>query len=165
MSTDLLKRSAEGAAAGVAGTLVLQGVMALNRTVAPNAEAPEAEDPASFILWQVEKHLPKKMWMAFSRSGVESAAGMGLSLGYGATFGAINAALCDKEKSMSRAVIDGAGFGLAVWAVGYLGWLPMAKLMPPIWRQEPKQIAGPVIQHLAYGIATVVGYQLLLRKW
>ncbi len=87
MSQDLLTRTAEGALAGVVGTLLLQGVMAGVQQAFPQAETPESEDPASFMLWQVEKHLPRKMWMNIPPAA-ETAAGIALSLGYGATFGA-----------------------------------------------------------------------------
>jgi len=33
--------------------------------------------------------------------------------------------------------------------------------MPPIPQQEAKQVAGPVVQHVIFGIATVAAYQWL----
>ncbi|HVX85000.1 MAG TPA: hypothetical protein VH253_09310 [Phycisphaerae bacterium] len=161
MSQDLMRRVAVGAAAGVAGTLVLQGTVMGMQRLAPQWDAPEAEDPASFMLWQGEKHLPRKVWMGIPAKA-ETAAGVGLSLAYGATFGALYAAA--RGHSRSR-LLEGALLGTAVWAVGYLGWLPAAKLIPPVWRQELKQITGPVVQHLVYGVVTVAAYEYLRGKW
>lgn len=161
MSQDLMKRAAVGAAAGIAGTLVLQGaVMGMKKTV-PQWDAPEAEDPASFMLWQAEKHLPAETWMNIPAKA-ETAAGIGLSLAYGAAFGALYAAA--RGHSRSR-LLEGALLGTAVWAVGYLGWLPATNLIPPVWRQEAKQITGPVVQHLLYGVITVAAYEYLSGKW
>ena len=161
MSSSLAKRTLEGALAGFAGTALLQGLVIGAKYFFPQADAPETEDPASFMLWQVEKRLPQKLWMSIPPTA-ETAAGYALSFGYGATFGAIYGALRPQK---SCTWVDGAIVGTACWAVGYLGWLPAAKLMPPVWRQTPSQIAGPVIEHLAFGIATVVAYELISRRW
>lgn len=161
MRQDIAKRGAEGAVAGIAGTFLLQGVMLGMQQFFPQAETPEAEDPASFMLWQVEKRLPKKVWMRIPPTA-EQVAGIGLSLAYGAAFGAIYGAVRPKRGCVW---VDGAVLGTAVWAVGYLGWLPAAGLIPPIWKQTPVQTVGPIIEHLAYGFATVAAYDLLVRKW
>ena len=145
----------------MAGTPGLQGVVTAMAKAAPHWDAAEAEDPASFMLWQVEKHLPAKVWMKIP-ARLETAAGFGLSLGYGATFGAIYAAA---RARAGCTVLEGILLGSAVWAVGYLGWLPAARLTPPIWRQEPRQIVGPVVQHLVYGILTVGAYELIRGRW
>jgi hypothetical protein len=161
MSTSLAKRTLEGALAGFAGTALLQGLVIGAKYLFPQADAPETEDPASFMLWQVEKRLPQKLWMSIPPTA-ETAAGYALSFGYGATFGALYGALRPQK---GCTWVDGVIVGTACWAVGYLGWLPAAKLMPPVWRQTPTQIAGPVIEHLAFGIATVAAYELITRRW
>ena len=161
MGDDLLKRVTVGAAAGVAGTLVLQGVVMGMVKVAPQLEPPESEEPASFMLWQVEKRLPKKLWMKIPPKA-ETAAGLGLSFAYGATFGALYAALRGHARS---SIAEGAVLGTAVWAIGYLGWLPAADLIPPIWKQEPKQMVGPIVEHLVYGVLTVAAYEFIRGRW
>ena len=72
------------------------------------------------------------------------------------TAGALYSALRPRP---SNVLVDGAALGLGVWAVGYLGWLPALGLMPPIQRQETEQVAGPIVQHLIFGIATVAAYE------
>ena len=39
--------------------------------------------------------------------------------------------------------------------------LPALGLMPPVQRQETEQIAGPIVQHVIFGVATVATYQWL----
>jgi hypothetical protein len=161
MSDDLLRRATMGAAAGVAGTLVLQGVVMGMAKYAPQLEPPESEDPASYMLWQGEKFLPQKLWTRIPPK-LETAAGIGLSIGYGATFGAIYAAARGHARS---SILEGAVLGTAVWAIGYLGWLPLADLIPPIWKQEPKQMVGPIVEHLVYGVLTVAAYEFIRGRW
>ncbi|MGN6368606.1 MAG: hypothetical protein ACTHN5_10125 [Phycisphaerae bacterium] len=164
MAADVLKRAAEGALGGLAGTAVIQGLTIANKYVAPEMEPPEAEDPASFMLWQGEKHLPRETWMKVPAS-VETVAGFGLSFAYGATFGAVYGALRGESGAkLSTTMLDGAVVGLGVWAVGYLGWLPAAGLIPPVTKREVKQEIGPVVEHLAYGVATVAVCRWMMKK-
>jgi hypothetical protein len=53
---------------------------------------------------------------------------------------------------------------LATWAVGYLGWLPATGLMPPVHRQEPARVAGPIATHVGFGIATASAFRSLSRR-
>ncbi|HXG83257.1 MAG TPA: hypothetical protein VNI84_04430, partial [Pyrinomonadaceae bacterium] len=57
--------------------------------------------------------------------------------------------------------LEGAALGAAIWAIGYLGWLPAVGLLPPITEQKPMQIFSPVWQHALYGIVTVTVYRRL----
>jgi hypothetical protein len=50
------------------------------------------------------------------------------------------------------------------WAAGYLGWLPGAKLMPPIWKQKAHQAALPIAEHALFGLTTVAGHRWLKTK-
>jgi hypothetical protein len=81
-----------------------------------------------------------------------------LALGYGLTAGAIYGALCPHPGNL---LVDGTALGLGVWAAGYLGWLPALGLMPPVQQQETEQIAGPIVQHVIFGVATVAADQWL----
>ena len=53
------------------------------------------------------------------------------------------AALGSRRPSLLR---DGLGVGLAVWAAGYLGWLPRTRLMPPVTEQPPEQVVVPLLE-------------------
>jgi hypothetical protein len=90
--------------------------------------------------------------------GAKSAAAKGLGIGYGVAFGALYAALC---RCPGKALLGGPALGLGAWAAGYLGWLPALGLTPPVRKQTFPQIAGPVVDHLAYGIVTAATYDWL----
>ena len=92
---------------------------------------------------------------------VEAVGAKLLGLGYGMTFGVLYAVA---RRKTQRTLLEGALLGIATWAVGYLGWLPRARLMRPIWKQKPLQVAVPVAEHALYGVATVAGYRWLKER-
>ncbi len=75
---------------------------------------------------------------------------MTLALGYALT-----------RSTTARRSLEGLLFGLAAWAIGYLGWLPATRLMPPVWKHKPRQIVAPLAEHAVYGLATVAGFNWL----
>jgi hypothetical protein len=60
----------------------------------------------------------------------------------------------------ARRIWYGLPFGAAVWGSGYV-ILPAAKLYQPIWKYDPKTLAGDLSAHLVYGIATATALRLL----
>ena len=158
-SATLPVRLLAGAAAGLAGTFVLQGLLAGSARWAPKTLPPIRRDPAEFMVEQAESALPPARRAQVPPKG-RTAAEKGLPLGYGATFGMLYG-LAAREGSP---LLAGAVLGLATWAVGYLGWLPATGLMPAVTRQEPARVAGPIATHLGYGIATAATYQWLSRR-
>jgi hypothetical protein len=152
-------RLALGAAAGFAGTLVLQALRAVNQGVAPATLPPIRQDPGAYMVEKAEELLPGPTRRAIP-GWAESAAGQGLAVGYGLTFGALYAAL----RPHGGAILpEGVALGLATWAAGYLGWLPATGLMPPVSEQDPAQAILPAVEHAAYGVATVAAYDGLRR--
>jgi hypothetical protein len=149
-------RLVAGAAAGLAGTFVLQGLLAGSGRWAPATLPPIRRDPAEFMVEQAESALPAARRPALPPAG-RAAAEKGLQLGYGMTFGVLYGLVA----GAGSPVLAGVALGLATWAVGYLGWLPAAGLMPPVTRQEPARVAGPIATHVGYGIATGAAYQWL----
>lgn len=74
-------------------------------------------------------------------------------LGYGAAAGGIYG-LCSKEDSAGQALVKGMGFGMAVWVLSYLGWLPLAN-MPAAAKDESRgRNAMMLAAHLAWGAST-----------
>ncbi len=47
--------------------------------------------------------------------------------------------------------LAGAGFGLAVWAGSYLGWLPAAGILRPATEHPPRRVALMIAAHLVWG--------------
>lgn len=146
-----------GALAGLAGTVALQVLRTLDQKYIPHSEAPIREDPGQFMVRKAKQVLPRaareKMPPKLEQAVVRLS-----PVGYGMTLGALYALLRGRPR---HALGDGLGFGIAAWALGFLGWLPSTRLMPPIWRHKPRQMLVPVAEHLVYGLGTVSGYRLL----
>jgi hypothetical protein len=159
--SEFLKRTCLGAAGGFVGTLAIQGLLAASKKWLPEALPPMRGEPGQFMVDQAEKVMPDAVRRNIP-DAVETVAAQGLGMGYGLAFGALYAALRPRGGS---AFADGIMLGLGCWAAGYLGWLPAMGLMPPIHQHKPLQVAGPVVDHLAYGIATVATFDALCERF
>jgi hypothetical protein len=158
------QRLAAGAGAGLAGTMVILGLHTATDKIAPDANEPTRDDPGNFMTWQAERLLPDQARHRVPET-LESLSAAGLHFGYGTTFGVLYGLVRPQGPATAGSiVIEGSLLGLACWAVGYLGWLPATGLMAPVTRQKPAQVAGPIIQHIAYGIAAVAAFDWLRRK-
>lgn len=69
---------------------------------------------------------------------------------YGASCGALYGALAG-ERLDRHPVVAGAGFGVAVWAVSYLGWLPAAGILSPATKHPARRNALMIAAHLVWG--------------
>ena len=72
---------------------------------------------------------------------------------YGTACGALYGALSG-ERVDSRPLLAGAGFGLAVWAGSYLGWLPAAGIISPATEHPPRRNALMIAAHVVWGATT-----------
>src|SRR5581483_8077351 len=79
-----------------------------------------------------------------------------LSFTYGAIWPALYLALRGRRADV---LVDGALLGIAVWGIGYLGWLPKLRLSPPVSEQSPMQVVNNVAQHALYGVMTVAAWR------
>ncbi len=154
---NLVARVAIGAAAGVLGTMALGGIMAARSKVYPRGDAPIEQEPGEFMVEQAEKILPESVRRNVPLK-LEDKVASNLGFGYGAAFGALYGALRPMVGSIFG---EGATLGIACWAAGYLGWLPAAGLMVPVWQQKIPQAVTPVAEHVAFGVATVAAYDHL----
>lgn len=176
--------AARGALAGVAGTLVIDALMKAGQRVAPQASPPMREDPGKAVVEQVERATGMDLPAGVEKAGVVSAH-VGYGAFMGATFGLLHLAAAGAARSatgerggatdtdrllapradedLGDVVVEGAALGLAVWAIGYLGWLPAVGLMPPVTRQRPAQVAAPILNHVVYGLVTAGAYHAMRR--
>jgi hypothetical protein len=153
---DLMKKIAFGALAGAVGTLVIRGARSANDKLFPNATAPINADPGARIIEKIESVLPQQIKEKLPAS-LEEVGSKFLSFGYGSTGAAIYTAV----RSQPQILVDGAALGAAIWAAGYMGWLPAMGLMPPVTHHKPKQVISSLMQHMLYGVATVSAYRKL----
>ncbi len=79
---------------------------------------------------------------------------------YGATCGALYGAVSG-EKTDEHALLAGVGFGLAVWAGSYLGWLPAAGIISPATEHPARRTALMIAAHAVWGATTAVGVERL----
>lgn len=160
MQNNLCKQLAIGAAAGLVGTMAIQTLLKTHSKFSPRTMSPIRRDPGEHLLhkarrslpWKIRKHIPRK---------IEATGGKLLGVGYGMAVGAVYATA---RRKTQRTLLEGALLGLATWAVAYLGWLPGAKLMKPVWKHKPAQAAMPLAEHALYGIATVGSYRWLKNR-
>ncbi len=69
---------------------------------------------------------------------------------YGAACGALYGAVSG-ERVDERPLLAGAGFGLAVWAGSYLGWLPAAGVLSPATEHPARRNALMIAAHVVWG--------------
>ena len=84
--------------------------------------------------------------------GEREAATWASHFGYGAACGALYGALAANRRVPH--VAAGVGFGLAVWAGSYLGWLPAAGILRPATEHPPRRTALMIAAHVVWGATT-----------
>lgn len=70
---------------------------------------------------------------------------------YGAACGALYGAV--ERRIPGPGLAKGVGFGLAVWAGSYMGWLPAVGLMPSPAEQPRERTALMIAAHVVWGAA------------
>lgn len=164
---ELWRRLLSGSIAGVATSVAMKAMQEAGMKLMPKQMPPLRQDPGEFMVEKAEdaiqgageglsnavEHIP---------TSLEKATAQALGVGYGLTFALLFAATRPKVRNV---VLEGTALGLATWAVGYLGWLPALRLMKPVERQKPVQVAGAVGSHVAFGVATAALYRQLRRRF
>ena len=79
---------------------------------------------------------------------------------YGTACGALYGALSG-ERVDSHPLLAGVGFGMAVWAGSYLGWLPAAGIISPATEHPPRRTALMIAAHAVWGATTAVALSSL----
>ena len=79
---------------------------------------------------------------------------------YGAACGALYGAVTG-ERAGAHPALAGVGFGLAVWAGSYLGWLPAAGIISPATEHPARRNALMIAAHVVWGATTGVALERL----
>ena len=72
-------------------------------------------------------------------------------LAFGASGGAVFGLLRRLVPGVPSGLL-GVGFGLAVWAVSYKGWIPALGILPPPEHDRPGRPVVMVVAHVVYGL-------------
>jgi uncharacterized membrane protein YagU involved in acid resistance len=98
----------------------------------------------------VESHAPSNEGWEWKTHAAHYAYGAGCGAAY---------ALAEKHLPGPTAV-KGALFGIGVWTVSYLGWLPAAGILPPAHREPARRNGLMLLAHVVWG----VGAAMMLAK-
>jgi hypothetical protein len=79
---------------------------------------------------------------------------------YGAAAG-VGYELLRSKIRMPEPVPAGPAYGAALWAVSYVGLMPMAGLYPPPTEDRPERLGMIFVHHLVYGTALATACQWL----
>jgi putative membrane protein len=144
MRDDVSSRLLTGAVAGFAATVPMTVAMeAMHRRLPPPQRYPL---PPRRIAMRaagkagVREHLDEP-----ERKAVTMVSHFGYGTAVGSLFGAI------APKDPVRAAAAGAGFGLLVWAVSYLGLMPAFGLHPPATKEPARRNGLMIGAHLVWG--------------
>ena len=138
-----------GALAGLAATLPMTAAMNLMHRRLPRGERyPLPPRQVAMRLTEkagVREHLDEGERKALTVAG---------HFAYGAAVGALYAPLARHVPLAPP--LAGATYGLAVWAVSYLGWLPATGLISPATDHPARRNALMIAAHLVWGVAAGV---------
>jgi uncharacterized membrane protein YagU involved in acid resistance len=132
-----------GAVGGTLATVPMTAVMvALHRRLSPAEQFPL---PPREITQQVaqraglDSHLAERQ-----RTDLSLLA----HFGYGAATGALQAVLFPKPR---HPLLQGSAYGLAVWAISYLGWIPAAGILRPATEHPRRRRRLMLLAHIVWG--------------
>lgn len=82
--------------------------------------------------------------------------------GYGALAGALYPAT---RQRVAHPLVYGSGYGVAIWAASYFGWIPALHILPPPHRHPANRRRLMIAVHLVWGAGTVwIGEYLANRR-
>jgi len=94
------------------------------------------------------------------------AAATAAHLGFGAAAGLLYGALRPRASSPGRDAAAGIGYGLAVYAGSYAGWVPALGILPPPHRDRPGRQVTTALAHVLYGAVLGLGTgRLATARW
>jgi hypothetical protein len=146
--TSLFKGAIAGALATIPMTLFMR---AAHRALPQNQKSPLPPEQitakaARSVGLTARPHAPGWEWKTYVGH-----------FSYGAAVGAVYSLFLQKSPSKtSETVSRGCIFGLAIWAVSYLGWLPACGVLQPATRDTTPRNGLMIVAHLIWGCATAL---------
>lgn len=161
MRDDVMAHATAGVLGGAVGTALLRQGLKLSHKLPMRLQPTQVrQDPGDFMVMKIEQFRGKPL-----RRPIRDLIAHGSHWGYGITSGLLLGLVTSRRHvpTFPAALLAGAVLGTGVWAVGYAGWLPAAKLAPPLTRQGGRHIAVSVLGHIAFGLVAVAPILLLDR--
>ena len=140
--------AADGAAAGVAATVVMTAVLEAGRRGSVFYTHPPIRIVRTLLAGSPERRLPAEVVLATVAH-----------LGYGALCGVLFARLTRRRPMAGPP--RGVGYGLLLWLAGYGVWVPAIGAVPPPQRDQPGRQLTLVAGHLVYGVVLGEGLRRL----
>lgn len=134
---------ARGALAGLTATVPMTMSMAMLRRVPDYDRTPLPPE-------RVARGVERKVGIEPEPNTLKHAAFTYSShFAFGAAAGALYTALVGQPQR--NASWKGIGFGLGVWAVSYLGWLPALRILPLPDKTSKQHLASQILSHVIWG--------------
>ncbi|HEX4683183.1 MAG TPA: hypothetical protein VH277_10755 [Gemmatimonadaceae bacterium] len=141
--TTMIERSARGAAAGAIATVPMTAVMLAAQRMGSLGELPP-------------RKIARRALAAANQepsTTAEKATAAAAHLGFGALAGAVFGLMVGEDDDLATGLAKGVGFGLALYALSYAGWIPALDIMPPPHRDREERQASIAMAHVVYGAA------------
>jgi hypothetical protein len=151
---------AAGVAGGLLGTFFITQMTKLGGRLPKRFQTRMHGDPREFILDKAEDLLGRRL-SDNRREQMKPALQWTYGLAGPLVLGA--AARRIGRGSLGRTLAAGAIMGGIVWAVGYLGWMPLGGVAEPIHRQPVGATAQNLLGHAAYGVVSALPVALTER--
>ena len=137
-----LRSTVVGAVGGAVATLVMSAVMVAEKKLGLLGEHP----PKKLV-----RGLRRRAGIFGVSRGADDVATLVAHWGFGMTTGALFGLLHRGARGVVRSSLIGAGYGAAVWAASYAGWIPALGLMRSPRRDRPFRPTSMVAAHLVFG--------------
>lgn len=82
--------------------------------------------------------------------------------GYGAAAGALYAPIA--ERAHHKPLAAGVAYGVGIWAVSYLGWIPALRILTPATEHPVQRNVMMILAHVAWGAALAVIVENIERR-
>jgi hypothetical protein len=139
----MLERSTRGAAAGAIATVPMTAMMlAAQRTGSLGELPPEKVTRRALAAANQEPS-----------TTAEKAIAAAAHFGFGALAGAVFGLIGGEGDDLPTSLAKGVGFGLALYAFSYAGWIPALDIMPPPQRDREDRQLSMAMAHVVYGAA------------
>ena len=142
----VLQRTMAGAASGFVATIPMSAVMLAGLPFFPRSQR---RLPPKEITWNLAGKVRMRQALQHPDRPRSHVIATLNHFGYGTAVGAIYPWAAQKLRA--PAVAKGMGFGLLVWAVSYLGWLPAADVRHSSLRDAPTRNIVMIAAHLVWG--------------